>query len=140
VAAQILEGRVDVFNPPPAPDPVDLLLRFRAGYRNYHTLVANADELPKDVVVETPATRPLDEQELPEALRRLLEDYRKEHPDEKLELLKYMRLVNGAPELVVEDDLDLPPPEELMTLSQTVTLNTSETVHVVTDIFVARRV
>lgn len=128
-----------MFNPPPAPDPVDLLNRFRASYRNYHTLLANADTPPMDVVVETPAAHPLDETELPEGIRRLLQTYREDHPDEKLELLKYMRLVNGAPELVLEDDLDLPPSEELVTLSQTVTLNTSERVHVVTDLFVARR-
>jgi hypothetical protein len=128
-----------LLNPPPAPDPVDLLNRFRASYRNYHTLVANADEPSPDIVVETPASHPFGEGQLPEGIRRLVETYRVDHPDEKIELLKYMRLVNGAPELVVEDDLDLPPTEELVTLSQTVTLNTSECVHVVTDLFVARR-
>jgi hypothetical protein len=136
----ILERRTELLNPPPAPDPVDLLSRFRASYRNYHTLVATSDEPPKDVVVETPAAHPLSEEELPESLRALLQAYREEHPQEKGELLKYMRLVNGAPQHVIEDDRDLPPLEELMTLSQTVTLNTSERVHVITDLFVARRV
>jgi hypothetical protein len=128
-----------LLNPPPAPDPVDLLNRFRASYRNYHTLVASTDEPSPDIAVETPASHPFGEGQLPEGVRRLVETYRVDHPDEKIELLKYMRLVNGAPELVVEDDLDLPPTEELVTLSQTVTLNTSECVHVVTDLFVARR-
>jgi hypothetical protein len=128
-----------LLNPPPAPDPVDLLNRFRASYRNYHTLVASTDEPSPDIAVETPASHPFGEGQLPEGIRRLVETYRVDHPDEKIELLKYMRLVNGAPELVVEDDLDLPPTEELVTLSQTVTLNTSECVHVVTDLFVARR-
>ncbi len=128
-----------MLNPPPAPDPVDLLNRFRASYRNYHTLVASTDEPSPDIAVETPASHPFGEGQLPEGIRRLVETYRVDHPDEKIELLKYMRLVNGAPELVVEDDLDLPPTEELVTLSQTVTLNTSECVHVVTDLFVARR-
>ena len=129
-----------MLNPPPAPDPVDLLSRFRASYRNYRTLFANTDARPDGVVLETPATHPLTADQLPESLRRLLETYRADHPGEKLELLKYMRLLNGAPELVVEDDLDLPPSAELVTLSQTVTLNSSERVHVVTDLFVARRV
>jgi len=128
-----------LLNPPPAPDPVDLLNRFRASYRNYHTLVASTDEPSPDIAVETPASHPFGEGQLPEGIRRLVETYRVDHPDEKIELLKYMRLVNGAPELVVEDDLDLPPTEELVTLSQTVTLNTIECVHVVTDLFVARR-
>jgi hypothetical protein len=128
-----------VFNPPPAPDPAELLLRFRSTYRNVHTLSEGTDAPAAGVTVETPAAHPLGEGDLPEGIRRLLERYRKEHPDEKLELLKYMRVINGAPELVVEDELDLPPAEELMTLSQTVTLNTSEQVHVITDLFVARR-
>ena len=128
-----------MLNPPPAPDPVDLLNRFRASYRNYHTLVASTDEPSPDIAVETPASHPFGEGQLPEGIRRLVETYRVDHPDEKIELLKYMRLVNGTPEFVVEDDLDLPPTEELVTLSQTVTLNTSECVHVVTDLFVARR-
>jgi hypothetical protein len=128
-----------VFNPPPAPDPAELLLRFRSTYRNFHSLSEQTGTQATGVTIETPAAHPLSEDGLPEGIRRLLERYRKEHPAEKLELLKYMRVVNGAPELVVEDELDLPPAEELMTLSQTVTLNTSEQVHVITDLFVARR-
>ena len=50
-----------------------------------------------------------------------------------------MRLVNAKPEVVVEDESGLPPVEELVTLSQTVTLNTSDRVDVITDLFVARK-
>ena len=128
-----------MFNPPPAPDPVDLLLRFRSTYRNFHTLAERADPAATGVQIETPAARPLSEDDVPEGARRLLERYRKEHPDETLELLKYMHVVNGAPELVVEDERELPPTEELLTLSQTVTLNSNEQVHVITDLFVVRR-
>jgi hypothetical protein len=86
-----------VAQPAPAPDPVDLLNRFRASYRNYHTLVASTDEPSPDIAVETPASHPFGEGQLPEGIRRLVETYRVDHPDEKIELLKYMRLVNGAP-------------------------------------------
>ena len=54
-------------------------------------------------------------------------------------LLKYMRIVNGTPEVVVEDESGLPPDEDLLTLSQTVTLNSCDRLHVITDIFVARK-
>jgi hypothetical protein len=55
-------------------------------------------------------------------------------------LVKHLRVVDGTPELVVDDGSELPPDEELVTLSETVTLNTAERVRVVTDIYVARRV
>jgi hypothetical protein len=122
-----------------APDPRDLLSRFRATYRNYFALAAMPAEVPEGVVVETPATRELTESDLPEGVRRLLQTYREKHPDEKIVLLKYMRLVNGKPEVVVEDESGLPPVDELVTLSQTVTLNTSDRVDVITDLFVARK-
>ena len=122
-----------------APDPLDLLSRFRATYRNFFALSATSVEVPEGVVVETPATRELTESDLPEGVRQLLETYREAHPDEKIVLLKYMRLVNGEPEVVVEDESGLPPVDELVTLSQTVTLNTSDRVEVITDLFVARK-
>jgi hypothetical protein len=124
---------------PPALDPGDQLSRFRASYRNYYKLWT-ATSVPDGVVLETPAERPLDENDVPEGARRLLDAYREQQPKERFVLLKYMRIVDGEPELVVEDDSGLPPDEELLTLSQTVTLNTSDHVRVITDIFVARRV
>jgi hypothetical protein len=122
-----------------APDPHDLLSRFRATYRNYFALSTTPSALPEGVAVETPATRELTESDLPEGVQHLLETYRDAHPDERIVLLKYMRLVNGKPEVLVEDESGLPPVEELVTLSQTVTLNTSDRVDVITDLFVARK-
>ncbi|MDX6400573.1 MAG: hypothetical protein QOF27_1179 [Gaiellaceae bacterium] len=126
-------------NPELAPDPRDLLSRFRATYRNYFALSTTPEAVPEGVVLETPATRELSESDLPEGVRRLLEAYREAHREERIVLVKYMRLVDGTPEVVVEDESGLPPVEELVTLSQTVTLNTSDRVDVITDLFVARK-
>jgi hypothetical protein len=45
--------------------------------------------------------------------------------------------VNGKPVAVIEDDSDLPVEDRFLSISQTVTLNTARTVHVITDLFVA---
>jgi hypothetical protein len=126
-------------NRPPAPDPGELLSRFRATYRNYSALRQAPDALPEGAVVASPTEQPLGEEQLPDALRDLLETYRREHPKERVTLLKYIRFVNGTPETIVEDESGLPPDDELITLSQTVTLNTRDVVEVVTDLFVGRR-
>lgn len=122
-----------------APDPRELLVRFRTTYRDY-LVVRRAGRLPEGVAVKMLEEQPLDDVELPESLRRQLEELRKEEPDVRYVLVKHLRVVDGTPELVVDDESDLPPDDELVTLSETVTLNTAERVRVVTDIYVARRV
>ncbi len=112
----------------PAPDPHDVVSSFRTTYRNYSC----AD------VRREPALS-LTEEALPDGARRALARYREEHGDEHLELVKQLRIVNGEPELVVEDDSPLPAVPELLTVSETVTLSTDEHLEVVTDVFVVRR-
>ena len=112
----------------PAPDPRDIISRFRTTYRNYSALADPAESASH-----------LDVESLPEAARRLLETYRSEHPDEHVEVLKHMRVVNSEPGIVVDDGSPLPETRDLLTLSQTVTLATDECVEVVTDVFVASR-
>jgi hypothetical protein len=123
----------------PSPDPSDLVRRFRQSYTNYYTLWTVTDSTPKGVTLRTPQQQPLDETQLPEALRDRLAAYRRAHPEERMTLLKYMRTVNGDPQTVIEDERDLPAEDELLTMSQTVTLNTIDHLDVITDLFVARR-
>lgn len=118
-----------------APDPAELLARFRRSYRNYRQLWTAPGHAPEGVTLATPEERPLKIGELPEGIRRLLDAESRK----RLTLVKHLRVVDGEPDLLVEDGSDLPPDEELVTLSQTVTLNSAEQVRIVTDIFVARR-
>ena len=122
-----------------APDPRELLARFRASYRDY-VVIRRAGRLPEGVEVKTLEEQPLEELELPGSLRRQVDELRDEDPEARYVLVKHLRVVDGTPELVVDDGSELPPDEELVTLSETVTLNTAERVRVVTDIYVARRV
>jgi hypothetical protein len=120
------------------PDPLALLRRFRRTYTNYYALWTSTGEVPEGVTLRRPSEHPLTEDQLPAALRAVLDQYRKAHPNLDVTLLKYMRTVNGRPELVVEDEEDLPPDEALLTLSQTTTANAHDTLQVVTDLVVAR--
>lgn len=112
----------------PTPDPRDVVSGFRTTYRNYSTAAPRR---------ETVAS--LDEAALPEGARRAFERYRREHGDEQLDLVKHLRIVNGTPEVVIDDDSPLPATPELLTLSETVTLTTDDRLEVVTDVFVVRR-
>lgn len=123
----------------PSPEPSDLVRRFRQNYINYHDLWTVTGSTPSGVTLSTPQEQPLTEAQLPKALRDQLTAYRRAHPGERVTLMKYMRTVNGEPQMVVEDERDLPPEDELLTMSQTVSLNTRDELRVVTDLYVARR-
>jgi hypothetical protein len=118
---------------PSAPDPAELLARFRASYSTLRVQGAPPAE-PQAPIARRPRLA-----DLPTAVRRLLDDFREEHPDEQPLLIKHLRVVDGEPAVVVDDGTELPPEDELLTLSQTVTLNSGDRVQVVTDLFVARR-
>jgi hypothetical protein len=119
------------------PEALELIRRFRASYRNLYRLWRGSGP-PAGVTLHTPQERPLTDAELPDPLQRLVAEHREQYPKHRLTFIKHLRTVNGEPVIVVEDDRDLPPEEALLTASQTVTLNTGEALHVVTDVFVAR--
>jgi hypothetical protein len=118
-----------------ASESADLIRFFRQNYTNLYRQRARAGA----AVVRTPQEDPIRAEGLPAGLRARLQAYREAHPGETIELLKYMRVTGGRPEKVVEDERDLPGEDQLLVISQTVTLNTKEEVDVVTDILVARR-
>jgi hypothetical protein len=116
----------------------ELIRRFRATYRNLYRLWRGAASRPASAALHTPQERPLTVSELPDQVRRLVAEHQKQHPDRRLTFIKHLRTENGKPVLVVEDDSDLPLENAILTTSQTVTLNTAETLRVITDVFVAR--
>lgn len=119
-------------------NPLDFVRQFRKNYVNLHNLwTRRGNKAPEGVTLRDPKQFGLNEKSLPEATRSLLAEYRKAHPGLKMAIVKYMRIVNGTPETVVEDDADLPPENEFLSLSQTVTMNTSDHVRVITEIIIA---
>lgn len=119
-------------------EPRELIRRFRASYQNFYRRWRGAGGRPPGVTLHTPQERPLTEAELPDRVRRLVAEYRGKHPGRRLTFVKHLRTVDREPVLVVEDESDLPPEDAILTASQTVTLNTADSLHVVTDVFVAR--
>jgi hypothetical protein len=125
-----------MFEEPDAPaSSRRFLRRFRETYRNFQQQ-ATVEGGP---ALYTPAQRPIAGEPLPGALAQQLEAYRRRHPGETITFLKYMRTVNGRPELVVEDDEGLPEEERLLVLSHTTTITTADALEVLTDLYVARR-
>jgi hypothetical protein len=121
------------------PNPRDVVRNFRKNYVNLHTLWMKGKKVPKGVTLVDPKRSPIKEASLPDAIRSLLDEYRKAHPDSNIVVVKYMRMVNGGPEKVVEDETPLPPDDQFLSLTQTVTLSTSEEIRVITEIVLLRR-
>jgi hypothetical protein len=119
-------------------DPLEFIRRFRRNYVNFHGLWRAAGKAPPGVELRTPSERPIVEDDLPAGLRALLAEHREHDPRGELAYLKYMRTVDGRPVLIVEDESGLPEEDELLTVSHTVTLVTSDRARVVTDLLVAR--
>jgi hypothetical protein len=119
--------------------PADFIRVFRHNYVNLYRRWNQTKSIPEGTSLHTPREEPIREEDLPDGLRTKLQAFRGIFPNKKIELLKYMRLVNGKPVVVIEDESDLPEEEHLLVLSQTLTLNTNDTVDITTDILVARR-
>jgi hypothetical protein len=119
-------------------NPRDLVRQFRESYLNVHEVKKRVPSAFAKAEIHSPRQKPIKESDLPQALRELLREHRQAHPGQKVAFLKYQRLVNGEPVLVIEDETGLPDEDQLLTLSQTITLTTSQDAHVVTDVVVAR--
>lgn len=124
----------------PFPNPLDFVRRFRSNYVNLHDLWSgDGKRVPEGVTLRDPKRSPIKESSLPKATQALLAEYRKSNPRLEIAIVKYMRTVNGVPETVVEDGSELPPEDEFLSLSQTVTMSTCDHIRVITEIIVARK-
>jgi len=119
-------------------DPRDLVRQFRETYVNAHELKKRVPTAHKGARIATPKEQPIREAGLPQGVRALLGEYKNGNPRSKVTLLKYQRIENGEPVTIVEDESGLPDEDNLLSLSQTVTLTTSTEVRVITEIVVAR--
>jgi hypothetical protein len=121
----------------PEMDPAGAVRTYRENYVNFQTLVGRETAL-EGVDLKTPAEQPIEELDLPAALREAMAAYQESHPKApQLVPVKYMRVVNGKPELVIEDERPLPEEQDLVTFSHTVTTTSIDTMAVVVHQLVA---
>lgn len=121
----------------PAIDPTAQIRDYRNNYVNIHNL-AQTTEMPRSMSLKTPKQQPILKVDLPAALRDAMAQFEKSNPDgRKLTAVKYMRITNGSPDLVIEDDTPLPEENDLVTFSHTVTVLSMKSASTVTHQLVA---
>ena len=119
-------------------DPAATIRNYRQNYVNIRRLIMNATDAPADIVLATPADKPIMDLDLPEGLRQAISDFQTKNLGGKpFQAVKYMRLTNGAPDIVIEDDDPLPPEDALVTFSYTVSAVSSTSASIVTHQLVA---
>src|SRR3954454_10234462 len=117
----------------PKIDPAVTLRTYRDNYTNLYSLWTHVTGVPDGVELKTPKEHPIEKLHLPSGIRDAMAEYERSHPKTPLTPIKYMRLVNGAPVLVVEDERPLPDESDLVTFSHTVSTTSVDAVSVVTD-------
>jgi hypothetical protein len=122
----------------PPIDPVAAVRSYREKHVNVRRLLMQDPDAQAGVTLKTPNEQPIHKLDLPAALRDAMAAYQKAHTEVKsLTMVKYMKTVNGNPELVVEDDDPLPAEENLVTFSHTVSAVSIKSVTIVTHQLVA---
>ena len=122
----------------PAIDPAAQIRDYRNNYVNISSLVKQSKDAPTNLSLMTPGQQPIQNLDLPAALRQAMADFQADNPDGRpLTPVKYMKVVNGKPELIVEDDNPLPAEEDLVTFSHTLTAVSLKSASIVTHQLVA---
>jgi hypothetical protein len=117
----------------PAEQPIEVVRRFLATYTNYRRSWNRPAGSPTVVAVDA-----LDVERLPQQIREQADRYRQRHPDETLEFVQHMRVVNGDPVLVAERDDAVPDESSLVTFGVAVTVASEDELDVVVDVVIAR--
>ena len=123
----------------PEIDSVSAVRSYRENYVNLYALWTNVTGVPEGVDVKTPEEQPILDLDLSSALRDVMAEWEQSHPKTPLTPVKYMRVVDGKPVLVIEDDRPLPDENDLVSFSHTVTTTSTEAVSVVIEHLVATR-
>jgi hypothetical protein len=125
----------------PRIDPLTLVRSIRATYADLRRRGDDDAGQPAPLTrmrVATPADRPIDEDALPQAAQTLIDEYRAVHPDLDVVWERRMRADEAGPTLLVEDGRELPDEHELISVGITVTLMTSDSARVLTDVLLGR--
>ena len=123
-----------------SPEPILFIRKLQQNYINYYKLQAATGQPVEGVTVYRPKEKPILVKQLPPGIRAQLQEYKDSHPEQEITLVKFMRTVNGKPELLIEDESDLPSESQILSISQTITVNTDELIRVITDLLIARRI
>ena len=122
----------------PVIDSLSVVRAYRENYVNLYTLWGKVTGVPDGVDLKTPDDQPIEELDLPVGLKDAMEQYQRAHPKAAaLTPVKYMRVVDSLPVLVVEDERPLPDEADLVSFSHSVTTTSAEAVSVVVDHLVA---
>jgi len=122
-----------------SPEPVLFIRKLQQNYINYYKLQVATGRPVEGVTVYHPKEKPILVKQLPPGIRAQLQEYKDNYPEQEIRLVKFMRSVNGKPELLIEDESDLPSESQILSISQTITVNTDELIRVITDLLIARR-
>jgi hypothetical protein len=122
----------------PTIDPAAQIRDYRNNYVNISSLVKQSKDAPTNLSLMSPDQQPIQNLDLPAALRQGMADFQAGNPDGRpLTPVKYMKIVNGSPEVIIEDDNPLPAEEDLVTFSYTLTAVSLKSASIVTHQLVA---
>jgi len=100
--------------------------------------LAKTTALPTSTSLQSPSEKSIMDVGLPAALLEVMAEFQKTAAGGRaLTPVKYMRIINGIPELVIEDESPLPAEEDIATFSHTVTSLSLGSAKVVTHNLVA---
>ena len=121
----------------PALDAAAQVRDFRDHYVNFNGL-AKTTVLPASISLQSPSQKSIMDVGLPAALLDVMAEFQKTTgAGRPLTPVKYMRIINGVPDLIIEDDSPLPAEEDIATFSHTVTSLSLGSAKVVTHNLVA---
>jgi hypothetical protein len=121
----------------PAIDAAAHIRDFRNNYVNFNGLAKNK-ALPAVTSLLSPSQQAILDVGLPPALLDAMAEFQKNNAGGRaLTPVKYMKIVDGVPVLVIEDESPLPAEEDIATFSHTVTSLSLGSAKVVTHNLVA---
>jgi hypothetical protein len=104
----------------PAIDPAAQIRRYRSNYVNINSL-AKTTTMPASMSLMAPSQQAIMKLDLPPALREEMAEFQKNKASGRtVTVVKYMKITNGVPDIVMEDDSPLPAEQDLVTFSHTV--------------------
>jgi hypothetical protein len=120
-------------------DPLPFLRSAREQLVDFRQLETAMAALPPDVTAAPAAPAATFDEAMSPGLRVAVDDYRERHPDVELRLLRYTRVVDGQPDLVLDAGEEPPSEDALVHLTCAVSAADTSGLHVVAEVLIAAR-